>query len=449
MTSTTTAADPHADLATASRTDVVTDAYLRTPALADAVRAAPYPPVFRDCWGARTLDRPLFVPETELHGFAQDLGDVISLLESIPDLLFGGDVGRYCDAVGIDPVRAAVLRRFHLGSLVRYGRADAYHDGTGFRLLEINMASNLGGTDRSEMQRALLEVPAFRDFADEHGLGHVHTGERIRDTLLARTRPGAHRYAVVCGRAGLEKYGHLLHGFTEMMARLGLDFRLGELDQVTERGDRVLLDGTEIDVVLRFFNVDDVCWDPAATARADILFRAHEEGRLFLWSPINGSLFSNKGALALLSDPASRPALSAGEAAVVDRVLPETFLLTPDAVDRCRAERAELILKPLRDFGGRGIVAGWRLDDREWHAVLDASVRQQYVVQRRVVPCAEPVAAQDTGEVRDWHAVWGVFFTPDGYAGTDVRAAPVGRSTVINYGSNPSVRTSCAFTYAS
>ncbi|MER6343560.1 hypothetical protein ACWC10_02170 [Streptomyces sp. NPDC001595] len=438
-----------ATAAPAARTDLVTDAYLRADALRDAVRTAPYPPVFRDCWGSRMLDRPLFAPESELHGFAEDLSAFIGILESVPDRLFDGDLGRYCDFVGIDPARAAVLRRFHVGSLVRYGRADAYHDGTGFRLLEINMASNLGGTDRSEMQRALLEVPAFRAFADEHGLGYVHTGERIRSTLLARSRADARRHAVVCGREGLAKYGHLLRGFTEMMSRLGMDFRLGELDQITERGGRVLLDGQDIDVVLRFFNVDDVCWDSATAARADILFRAHEEGRLFLWSPINGSLFSNKGALALLSDPAFRHALTPEEAATVDRVLPETFLLTPDTVDRCRAERAELILKPLRDFGGRGIVAGWKLDDREWRAVLAESVRQHYVVQRRVVPCAEPVADPDTGERRDWHAVWGVFFTPDGYAGTDVRAAPAGHSTVINYGANPRVRTGCAFTHPS
>jgi hypothetical protein len=435
--------------ALAPRTDVVTDAYLRADTLRDAVRTAPYPPDFRDCWGARMLDRPLFAPETELHGFARDLSDFIGILESVPDRLFDGDLGRYCDFVGIEPVRAAVLRRFHIGSLVRYGRADAYHDGTGFRLLEINMASNLGGTDRSEMQRALLQVPAFRAFAEEHGLGYVHTGERIKATLLARSRTGVHRYAVVCGRTGLDKYGHLLRGFTEMMSRLGLDFRLGELDQITERGGRVLLDGTEVDVVLRFFNVDDVCRDSTTTARAEILFRAHEEGRLLLWSPINGSLFSNKGALALLSDPSYRHALTAEETAVVDRLLPETFLLTPDTVERCRAERAELILKPLRDFGGRGIVAGWKLDDQEWRTVLDESVRQHYVVQRRVVPCTEQVADPGTGELRDWHAVWGVFFTPDGYAGTDVRAAPVGHSAVINYGANPRVRTGCAFTHPS
>jgi hypothetical protein len=438
------------------RQDPVTDRFLRDcgrpgSALRTAVRDADYPPVFAGCWGERMLQRPLFAAESEVLGFAADLDAFITLLESIPGRLFGGDLTAYCDHLGIEPVRAAVLRRFAVGPLVRYGRADVYHDGTGFRLLEINMASNLGGTDRSEMQRALASVPAFREFAWENGLGHVHTGERIRAALSAvrPAHPGgdAPRYAVICGRGGLAAYGHLLRGFAEMMARLGLDFRLGELEDVTERGGRVLLHGDPVDVALRFFNVDDVCWDKVSRAQAEIVFRAHEEERLLLWSPINGSLFSNKGALALLSDPGLRHTLTPAEAAVVERILPTTFLLTSGSVAYCREHRAELILKPLRDFGGKGIVAGWKLDDREWRAVLEESPERHYVVQHRVVPAAEPVMCPDSGSVTDWHAVWGMFFTPDGYAGTDVRAAPAGHSAVINYGANPQVRTGCVFTY--
>ncbi|MEV5606725.1 hypothetical protein [Streptomyces sp. NPDC052225] len=457
---TTTTPRPATPPVDTRRRDEVTERFVReclTPgsALRTAVRDAAYPPVFAHCWGERMLQRPLFAPESEVRAFAADLDAFVTLLESVPRRLFGGDLARYCDHLGIEPERAAVLRRFAVGSLVRYGRADVYHDGTGFRLLEINMASNLGGADRGEMQRALEDVPAFRAFARENGLGHVHTGERLRAALAAARPAGlggpdgdAPRHAVICGRGGLAAYGHLLRGFTEMMARLGLPFALGELDDVEERDGRVLLHGAPVDVALRFFNVDDVCWDRRSRDRADLLFRAHEEERLLLWSPINGSLFSNKGTLALLSDPALRPTLTAAEAAVVDRVLPSTFLLTPGSVAYCREHRADLILKPLRDFGGKGIVAGWRLDDREWRTVLEESPERHYVVQHRVVPAAEPVVCPDSGRAEDWHAVWGMFFTPDGYAGTDVRAAPVAHSAVINYGANPQVRTGCVFTYA-
>ncbi|MFE4974501.1 hypothetical protein ACFRAR_20640 [Kitasatospora sp. NPDC056651] len=439
------------------RVDQVTEQYLKDcarpgGALLDVVRTAAYPPAFRDCWAERMLARPLFVPEGELRAFTRDLDAFVDLLESIPQRLFDADLGRYCDHLGIDPARAAVLRRFAVGPLVRYGRADVLHDGSAFRLLEINMASNLGGTDRAEMQRVLMETPAFRAFAGEHGLGYVHTGERIL-RMLAAARPGAGdgpaSYALVCGRGGLARYRHLLLGFQEMMGRLGLAFRLGELDDVGERSGRVLLDGTPVDVVLRFFNVDEVCADAVTAARAEVLFRAHEEGRALLWSPINGSLFSNKGTMALLSDPATRQLLTAEEAATVDRVLPPTFLLTADTVEYCRDRRRELILKPLRDFGGRGIVPGWRLDDGAWHTALDEGVRQHYAVQRRVRPAPEPVVSPETGRTEDWHAVWGVFFTPEGYAGTDVRAAPAAHSAVVNYGLNPEVRTGCVFTYPS
>ncbi|MEU6440357.1 hypothetical protein [Streptomyces sp. NPDC047046] len=436
--------------------DAVTGAFLDAcrdgeNVLRHAVDEASYPPAFRESWGPRMLARPLFAAESQVRSFAGDLDTVIGLLESLPDRLFDGDLGRYCDHVGITPAHAAVMRRFATGPLTRYGRADAYHDGTGFKLLEINMASNLGGTDRSQMQRALLDVPAFRDFGELHRLGHVDTGERIfaalKAALPARLKGGEEpRCAVVCGRGGVETYGHLLRGFAEMAARFGPAFRLGELDGITERGEEVLLDGKPVDIVLRFFNVDEVCQDAGTAARADILFRAHEEERLLLWSPINGSLYSSKAALALLSDPDLRHTLSAPEAAAVDRVLPRTYVLDRENAAYCRAHREELILKPLRAFGGRGILAGWTLDDQRWAAALEGGLDGQYVVQHRVRPRAEPVVDPRDGGESDWHAVWGVFFTPDGYAGMDVRAAPAAHSAVINYGANPWVRTACVFT---
>ncbi|MFJ7268904.1 hypothetical protein ACIQV3_20065 [Streptomyces sp. NPDC099050] len=52
-----------------------------------------------------------------------------------------------------------------------------------------------------------------------------------------------------------------------------------------------------------------------------------------------------------------------------------------------------------------------------------------------------------TGTYAPWVAAWGLFLTPQGYAGTDVRAAPA--SAVVNYGSNPLTRTTGVFTVGS
>ncbi|MFF3502477.1 hypothetical protein [Streptomyces sp. NPDC003247] len=477
--------------ASAGRTAAaVTEAYLSDPRLADAVRDTVYPPAFQECWGARMLSRPLFTDGPELHRAAADVQDLFALLASLPRRLFDGDTARYCDALGIAPDRAAVINRFadapglaprsgqapRYGQATRYGRADLYHDGSAFKLLEFNIASDLGGTDRSQMQRALLTHPAFADFAAEHGLDHVHTGERIavalREAALPLTRGVREpRVGLVCAPGGLAAFGHLLLAFAEMMRDLGLPLTLGELDTLTERGDRLHLDGAPLDVVLRFFTVDDLCADPSSAARAELAFRAHEEGRAVLWTPMDSSLYSNKGALALLSDPAT--AFTPAERALTDRLLPWTRLLadgpptpgpTPgetvtDLLSFCREHRTQLLLKPLRDFGGTGVIPGWERDPDDWARLLqdrmaDATgpltgLGNRWIVQRRVLPRTEPVLDPDTGARTPWVAAWGLFLTPQGYAGTDVRAAPASASAVVNYGSNPLTRTTGVFTVGS
>lgn len=456
----------------------VTEAYLQEclsadSGLRDVVSRTQFPPAFQECWGPRMLARPLFVPEQELADAAQDIETVFGILGSLPFRLFGGDLDRYCSLLGIDSERAAVLRRFATAEPVRYGRADLYHDGTGFRLLEFNVASDLGGTDRAEMQRSLLQTPPFGDFADRHGLGYVHTGEEIVRALRAACRPitgeRTPRVALVCARGGLARFRHLLQAFREMLLRLGLPITLSELDDVEERAGGLLVAGESVDAVFRFFTVDDICVDPYAARRAELIFRAHEEGRAVLWTPMDSSLYSNKGALALLSDPQhldhpdhredreTSAVLTDAERQAVDRLLPWTRLLadgparvaaeTVDLVDHCIEHRTELIVKPLRDFGGTGILVGWELSPHEWESALRDCLKDHYIVQKRVTPRAEPVVDPRTAAVTDWIATWGVFVTPAGYAGTDVRASPVDSGAIVNYGTNQQTCTTGVFTY--
>jgi hypothetical protein len=460
----------------AAVTDAVTDAYLADPRLAGVVRETAFPPAFQRCWGPRMLSRPFFVDGPELRRAAADVQDLFALLASLPRRLFDGDTARYCEALGIAPDRAALISRFATGpaAATRYGRADLYHDGDAFKLLEFNIASDLGGTDRAQMQRALLTHSAFAAFANEHGLDYVHTGESVAIALREAAAPLTRgvrepRVGLVCAPGGRAAFGHLLLAFAEMMRGLGVPLTLGEWDTLTERNGRLHLDGDAIDVVLRFFTVDDLCADPRATAPAELIFRAHEEGRAVLWTPVDSSLYSNKGALALLSDPAS--ACTPAERALTDRLLPWTRLLadgpptpgpTPgetvtDLLSFCRENRTRLLLKPLRDFGGTGVVPGWECDPGQWAGLLEdrltdagspvTGLGNRWIVQRRVVPRTEPVLDPATGARSPWVAAWGLFLTPQGYAGTDVRAAPASASAVVNYGSNPLTRTTGVFTW--
>ena len=39
---------------------------------------------------------------------------------------------------------------------------------------------------------------------------------------------------------------------------------------------------------------------------------------------------------------------------------------------------------PVDDYGGKGIVLGWEVDDAAWQAALHTALREPYIVQQRI-----------------------------------------------------------------
>ena len=146
-------------------------------------------PAFAEAYGSMPLPRPLFVDEAIIRGAADDACAIFDLIVSLPDRLFNGDRCRHAVAVGFDERYAALALRGADGRPDKYGRADMVYDGTGFGLVEVNVGSELGGIELSEASRALLEVDAFRGFAEAHQLSYVDTVSEVVALLRRVAQP--------------------------------------------------------------------------------------------------------------------------------------------------------------------------------------------------------------------------------------------------------------------
>jgi hypothetical protein len=419
------------------------------------------PWTYDESYGKLMLPRPLFVDHGEITGFADDVTALFDLLTSLPERWFDGDLQRYCAALGMDERLTELMRLGATGRPELYGRADAYHDGTSFKLLEFNIGSELGGIDAAQMNRAFLDVASFRDFAERHQLAHVDTAAVLADALRAAGRAvtsgGDPVVALLEGTGGLAEHEHVFVAIQEAMRRYGIDLLLGEVDRVTSRNGRLVLDGTPVDVVLRYFAAGQLLDDPAGRDALENIMRAHQTGGTILFTPLEGALFASKGSLALVHDPRLRQEFTPAERELVDRIVPWTRVVSAgsdaatasnrdELLDHCRAHRESLILKPGIGYGGVGAVLGREVSDREWSDTLAAVRDRDYVAQRIVTPASEPVCDPGTGELEDWRANWGIFATRAGYAGAFVRALQARDGSVISY-SNAGTRGTCVFTY--
>ncbi len=394
-------------------------------------------------WDGEYLARPLFVAEREIREFADDLRHLIDTLFSLPDRMFGGDWEKFRSVLGISDGHWAAIQQYGGDVLPpHYGRADLYHDGTSFKLLETNLGSESGGWAlASEMSLAAMEVAGFADFARRNRLGYVHNIRAVAAALRRSDR--APVVAMLEWRGGLTDYGGLALNFQAALRSVGLDILLAEVSDVHEHGGAVYLGDTKIDVVYRTFVPDQIVEEPDGWELVAPLLRAHRAGGTLLWTPFSSNVFANKAGMALLSDPARRRALSTDECRLIDRVLPWTRLINADVlksdtdlIDECLARREQLILKVNARGGGVGVVVGWETDDITWQRALENSATEECVVQQRVIPRPELVVDPVSGETEEWQAVYGLFYTPDGYAGSYAKVVPTGSGGIISIAAN-------------
>ncbi|WP_406397704.1 hypothetical protein OH805_02205 [Streptomyces sp. NBC_00879] len=445
-------------------TDPVTTAFLRESAdphspLHTVLKEISLPPALAAAAGTRLLSRPLFAPQQAVDRAAADTAGIFELITSLPQRLFDGDLGAYCRALGIDERTQKLITRLGGGAPPMYGRTDMSFDGSRFRLLEFNIASELGGIDRAgTLPRLWAQAPGFTSFAAEHALTYLDTGRLVAETLRAAARPVAGgRTPVVAlleAPGGLAKFGAVWEAVAELMRAEGLDFRVGEVHAVRSRGKRITLDGTAVDLVLRCFCAEEILAEPDGEAMVEPLFQAHEQGTVVLWTPLESYLFSNKGALALLSRPRLRDRFSTEELALIDRLLPWTRSLphqartsAPDLFAECLARQHELILKPRAQYGGSGVLAGWETPAGRWRRALESVDACGAVVQERAHTRPEPVLDPATGRTEVWRTVWSLFLTPDGHAGTYARALPADAGAVVGMGADQRACTAGVFTF--
>ncbi len=401
--------------------------------------------------GRRYLPRPLFLSYAERDQLYRDVETVRAAVVSLPDRIFAGDFTAFARAVGAGDTYVTALMRDRSAPTSRQARADLYADESGFRLLELNLGSALGGMENADMCRALLQHPVLAEFAAAHQLGYVDTMREQVSDLLAETgfAPGSFPFVAVTDwpssyRNKLGPYMHMLAG---RWRELGLDAHACHLGQLQVRDGRVWLGDRAVDVIARMFMIEYLLESPEAPELFGPVLDAAARGEVKLFAPLDSDLFTSKGALAMLSEHRNRPLFTDSELASIDRIVPWTREVRPgpvtladgreaDLLAYAVAHQEELVLKPNMLHGGAGIVLGWHRDTspRLWRDQLEQAFAGSSVIQRRIWPAAE-LFPDDNGDLVPWTTVWGVFTVDSGYGGTYVRAARNDSDmTVINRG---------------
>ncbi|NUV66541.1 hypothetical protein G6W57_05365 [Streptomyces sp. CAI-121] len=428
----------------------LTREYLRNlPAGCAPERTCAGSPLAGDIYGDAFLTRPVLLG----HGESREVGERISrlydLLLTLPERRYGGDLRAFTAALGWPPEQIAAALRADGGprELPRSARADLYREADGFRLLELNGGSPLGGWDIALLNRTLLQEPYVASFVTEHGLGFTDGIEVLLD-LWRQSFPGfdpaANPVVALLEWPGsypaMERH---LSRTAALLAEHGVDAVPCHLGQVEYRPDGVHVAGRRVDLVHRWFVINDVVTAEDAALLAP-LSRAADRGLVHLFTPLENEVYGSKAALALLSDTRDRSLFDRAEREVIDALLPWTRLVRDERTEvagervellrYATAHRDELVLKASSSHSGLDVLAGWETPADTWADAVRAAVDGPYILQRRVRPVPEEFPVPGGGATEPVVLTWGVFLAGRGYGGAYLRGTADLDSGVISSG---------------
>jgi uncharacterized circularly permuted ATP-grasp superfamily protein len=124
------------------------------------------------------------------------------------------------------------------------------------------------------------------------------------------------------------------------------------------------------------------------------LVQAYLDGAVTVVNSFRAKLLHKKMSLALLSDDRYAALYTPPQLAAIAKHIPWTRKVREghtryggkvvDLADFVVANRARLVLKPNDEYGGKGVVLGWTIDQHEWEQSFLAALGSSYVVQERV-----------------------------------------------------------------
>jgi uncharacterized circularly permuted ATP-grasp superfamily protein len=147
------------------------------------------------------------------------------------------------------------------------------------------------------------------------------------------------------------------------------------------RGGKLYAQGVPVNLVYRRVLTSELL-DRGAETQA--LRDAYVSGAVCVVNSFRAKLLHKKMSLAMLSDDRYQHLYTPAQRAAIRRHIPWTRRVRPELAEDIAHRRETLVLKPNDEYGGKGVVLGWTVEQAEWEAAIEVANTQSYVVQEAV-----------------------------------------------------------------
>lgn len=275
-------------------------------------------------------------------------------------------------------------------------RLDAFFttDGQGLSFTEYNAETPAGGAYNDVLAEVFYALPIMREFLRGWDVHPVPARHHVLHALVdayeqftgRRERP---RIAIV-DWSDVPTYIEFVL-FQEYFRRQGYQCVIVDPAEVTYTNGRLEGPQGPIDLIYKRVLLHELV---ERGGMDHPIIRAVRDRAVCMVNPPSCKILHKKSSLAVLSDERNAHLFDADEQAAIDASIPWTRVVEErrtthrgtevDLLPFIAAHREQLVLKPNDDYGGKGIVLGWEVDDAAWEGAIRTALASPYIVQQRI-----------------------------------------------------------------
>ena len=280
-------------------------------------------------------------------------------------------------------------------------RLDAFFAGDdGLRFTEYNAETPAGPSFNDVLTEMFYALPVMREFLRRWDVRPLPARHNVLHALLSayeawsgtRATP---RIAVLDWLDVPTRREFTL--FQEYAERQGIRCVVVDPRHAEFGGGKLTFDGVPVDLIYKRVLISELV-ERGGTDHPVV--RAVRERAVCMVNPFACKILHKKASLAVLSDERNASLFSSQEREVIAANVPWTRVVEErrtthgddvvDLVEFIVDQKDQLVLKPNDEYGGKGIVLGWEVDDAAWAEALRTALREPYIVQERVALPSEP-----------------------------------------------------------
>lgn len=389
---------------------------------------------------------PTFVRRDKLRVLGRMNADLCRLIKSVPRRVFGSEANALADFYRLEGGHARIVTAalqnpvWVAGAL---GRSDFIRTATGFKCLEFNVASNIGGWQNSAFAADVLSTPVVARFVAEAGIEPKSIDALstmitfVLGRALRRFRSKQINIGLlfeVLGEASIDLIAAADDNYRAMLRRLGgLEGRLLPCRpaDLHERDGKLHAGETHLHAL-----VDGIGQPPGMDT-----VQCWLRGSLDLYGDPMAPIFTDKRNLALLSELAETELFDDAERKLIRNAVPWTRRVSERPIGQPRPpverrrlieERRRLVLKPGSGMAGIDVHLGVATAPESWERLVDRAFEETgWVAQELQESLPHLYLASDDGwALHD--VVWSFFVFGETEGGWYLRMASTDAHEVIN-----------------